>query len=616
MTGSISPVDGRTAWGWRPLLVSIVAVGASWLFGQLAGQLGQHSAIRLPNAIALGVLLLVPPRQRFLYAGAFYLTRVVMATAYGIPLISTLVMPLIDTLAVLLSATLLSRERAWIDGATERVESWVRFALVGVLLPSVIIGLVKPPVSALIPPSPVGAHPVWSAGLIDGVTNGVALFLVVPIILRLRPRFLRSRGPVVHRARLVGLLVILAVAAVAVMTQHHPILLFLLPVPLMALVIRHGILGAVLGALILTIVVLGFTIMGVGPFLPVAGDREAVGLLWAQLFLILLMAADVVAVALLDGQRRADTGTAGDEGMYRLVAENADDLLVVLSPDDRIRYASPAASARLGVGQQELVGQLWHARVHPNDLPRAAEALIACRRGEAPITFLARVRHGDGSWRSFDIPLRLVPETAPGSGRPVLAHFRDVTDVTRRQRELEQQNLELEEAAGTDPLTGLANRRRLTDVGGAAWTSAASLRNPFSMLVVDVDHFKAYNDRYGHLAGDRALLVVADAIRGVLRRPSDFAARLGGEEFVILLPRTAAGGARVVAEALCRSVRERRIRHEGSSWGILTVSVGTACTPTPQPDDEGKLFAAADAAMYRAKLLGRNRVEDAETDDA
>lgn len=159
-----------------------------------------------------------------------------------------------------------------------------------------------------------------------------------------------------------------------------------------------------------------------------------------------------------------------------------------------------------------------------------------------------------------------------------------------------------------DALSGLPNRRHFEAVRQAEWRHAASRQKPLSLLLIDIDVFKAYNDTYGHAAGDRCIVQVAQAIRSAVRRHGDLCARLGGEEFAVLLPGAFLPDATVVAEKICAAVRAAAIPHAGSPNGIVTVSVGAAAL-TPWTSEAAVLFEKADASLYRAKANGRNRVE-------
>jgi diguanylate cyclase (GGDEF)-like protein len=183
--------------------------------------------------------------------------------------------------------------------------------------------------------------------------------------------------------------------------------------------------------------------------------------------------------------------------------------------------------------------------------------------------------------------------------------------LTFLRRELylrHQAENELKQRASTDALTGLANRRKLDEVMNIEWNRAVRASQPLSLLVIDVDSFKAFNDRHGHHGGDEALRNVANTIAANIRRPADFVARYGGEEFVVVLPETGLDGARAVAEQIRAAVQALPLF--GTDTRPLTVSIGIAMRDKlhaeDMPDD---LFKSADLALYAAKNNGRNRVE-------
>ncbi len=180
--------------------------------------------------------------------------------------------------------------------------------------------------------------------------------------------------------------------------------------------------------------------------------------------------------------------------------------------------------------------------------------------------------------------------------------------VEARTHDLAVANAKLQHLTETDILTGIANRRKFETVWAEAWETARHHRLPLSVAIVDVDHFKAYNDHYGHPAGDACLRHVAQFLLGALRPGLDFVARLGGEEFVVLQPGLTAAEAPQVAERLRQAVQDGGIPHQrNETAAVVTVSIGVAsCTPTAEcrPQD---VLSAADAALYQAKRTGRNR---------
>jgi diguanylate cyclase (GGDEF)-like protein len=182
--------------------------------------------------------------------------------------------------------------------------------------------------------------------------------------------------------------------------------------------------------------------------------------------------------------------------------------------------------------------------------------------------------------------------------------------VTERTRQLQQANAQLSELSVTDPLTGLANRRALEAHAEGEWRRIARAGGSLVFVMVDVDHFKAYNDSLGHLKGDECLRRVADALRHLAQRPGDLVARYGGEEFACLFIGVEREHSSALAERLRAQVEGLALPHPASQVAkAVTISLGVAwARPAPTGDWRAAL-AAADAALYRAKERGRNRIE-------
>ncbi len=206
------------------------------------------------------------------------------------------------------------------------------------------------------------------------------------------------------------------------------------------------------------------------------------------------------------------------------------------------------------------------------------------------IELIARIRHHSKSYlnrRQRDAAYRALSES---------------------QDKLIRMNEVLQRLSHVDGLTGLSNRRYLDDFMDTEWLRAVRELTEFSMLMIDVDNFKKYNDTHGHLAGDEVLKQVAFTLRACLNRPVDLAARYGGEEFVIVLPGTGLHGAQVMAEHICRAVELLNVAHGGMGEGAkVTVSVGGASTWPVRDWLPTGLLGVADAALYEAKAAGKNR---------
>lgn len=187
--------------------------------------------------------------------------------------------------------------------------------------------------------------------------------------------------------------------------------------------------------------------------------------------------------------------------------------------------------------------------------------------------------------------------------------FALLSELMREAGRVAEVNSHLQHLLQEDVLTGMANRRAFQTALDAEWRRASREQTVLSLLMIDIDSFKGFNDRYGHPAGDTCLRQVAQAMATHVHRPADLPARIGGEEFAILLPNTEEGGALRVAERVRASVENLFLPHESSVTGHVTVSIGVATAfphgPTSDPDD---LVAAADRALYDAKAAGRNTV--------
>lgn len=186
----------------------------------------------------------------------------------------------------------------------------------------------------------------------------------------------------------------------------------------------------------------------------------------------------------------------------------------------------------------------------------------------------------------------------------------DVTLLVRKEQELAAANAQLALLSNTDGVTGIGNRRRFDERLAIEWARCGRHQMPLSVILIDIDHFKLYNDHYGHLAGDECLRKVAQLLQAMTRRADEVAARYGGEEFVLLLPDVPLADATVVAQRCMDSLRDAALDHPRSPTApVLTLSMGIASVVPRAGTGSDTLVQAADAALYRAKNGGRNRLE-------
>lgn len=181
------------------------------------------------------------------------------------------------------------------------------------------------------------------------------------------------------------------------------------------------------------------------------------------------------------------------------------------------------------------------------------------------------------------------------------------TSLVVLTRKLDTANQDLQRLSSSDGLTGIPNRRFFDETLEREWRRCRRLCNELSLIMCDVDHFKQFNDSYGHQAGDQCLQQVAKALAHQADRGSDTPARYGGEEFAVILPDTGPEGASIVAERIRQAVIALGIPHDGSLYGEVTVSLGIASMTPDESNQPQSLVMAADRALYRAKREGRNR---------
>ncbi|MGE4321854.1 MAG: diguanylate cyclase [Sphingobium sp.] len=180
--------------------------------------------------------------------------------------------------------------------------------------------------------------------------------------------------------------------------------------------------------------------------------------------------------------------------------------------------------------------------------------------------------------------------------------------LRRSQQELTEINLELQRLTNVDGLTALSNRRYLQESLDSEWKHALRTQTPISAMMIDIDHFKLFNDTYGHLAGDETLRKVAEVVKAMCRRTSDIAARYGGEEFIAIMPSTGKAEVETLASKIVDQVAALNILHAQSpTHDRVTISVGTATMVPRRNDMPSHIIKAADEALYAAKRAGRNR---------
>lgn len=253
----------------------------------------------------------------------------------------------------------------------------------------------------------------------------------------------------------------------------------------------------------------------------------------------------------------------------------------------------------------------WATRMHPEDRQWVVDYCVSQSQSgiDHEADYRALNKNGDYVWIRDVVH---VVRKQNGEVDSLIGFMFDITERKKTEQELFKLQKELEEFSFKDGLTGVANRRMFNNVIETEWLKARQNKQPLSLIIIDIDFFKEYNDCYGHLQGDDCLKQVAETLNSVAARSRDFFGRFGGEEFVMLLPETDENAAWAVAERCRQSLFKKQIPHEHSKVSqLLTISLGVS-TMIPSPDGEhNELIDRADKQLYQAKQRGRNCIQSA-----
>jgi diguanylate cyclase (GGDEF)-like protein/PAS domain S-box-containing protein len=301
-------------------------------------------------------------------------------------------------------------------------------------------------------------------------------------------------------------------------------------------------------------------------------------------------------------ERRANE----NKSIYHLLLDHSPEMIILSPFDHSRRFVSPAVKQITGFTQEEYLRFKKWDMVHPLDREIAGNAIERLKNGELVQIFRYRALQKDGTyrWVEANVVGYVDPESRETAG--YVATVRDVSEEKKREELSESKYRQLSAVASLDELTGIANRRAFNQTLEKEALRNSRSTSDLSLLLLDVDYFKQYNDLYGHLAGDTCLQKIALAVKQVLRREADLVARFGGEEFVVLLPMTDGTGAEVIARNILQKISALAIPHIGSPYKAVTISIGAACSRAGLPVNRSFLLDQADRALYQAKGRGRN----------
>ncbi|PQO99273.1 sensor domain-containing diguanylate cyclase [Massilia phosphatilytica] len=302
--------------------------------------------------------------------------------------------------------------------------------------------------------------------------------------------------------------------------------------------------------------------------------------------------------------------TGDDAGVYRTLLESTQAIPWRIDwASARFTYIGPQIERVLGWPQDSWqTVEDWAMRIHADDRQKTVDFCVSqSQQGvDHEADYRALTADGDYVWIRDVVHVIRRPD---GSVDCLVGFMFDISERKRAEDKILQLQKELEALSYRDPLTGIANRRMFDRILDVEWDKARALGQPLSLVIVDIDFFKQYNDRYGHPQGDACLREVARVLDRAAARTRDLCARLGGEEFVLVLPATDEAAALAVAERFARRLARAALPHAASSVaGTVTCSMGVATIVPGSQDQPAGLVDLADTRLYRAKAAGRNRI--------
>ena len=301
-----------------------------------------------------------------------------------------------------------------------------------------------------------------------------------------------------------------------------------------------------------------------------------------------------------------------DDAIYRTLLEST--LAIPWKIDwatMKFAYIGPQIEQLLGWNQDSWTTvEDWATRMHADDRESVVNFCVSQSKAGVDHEADYRALTKDGGYVWIRDVVHVVRDEN-GEVNSLIGFMFDISERKKAEEKVIRLQGELEALSFKDGLTGVANRRRFDSNLDIEWASARRGAQSLSLIMLDLDFFKQYNDHYGHIQGDDCLKSLAQALTLAATRPRDIVARFGGEEFVLLLPETDENAALKVAESCQRMIKKLQIPHKASAvGGFVTVSMGVGTTKQPSAEMEPKHFIeAVDRLLYKAKLNGRNRIE-------
>jgi len=464
-----------------------------------------ENIIWIANGLLLAVLLLAPRWRWVSYSAAGYAALVLSGYLTGAAWGRNFELHFLDMVEVLTAALLLRRRSTDLPQFTS---PWylLRFTAFAVILGPVVPCLIFYAINIF------QGQPTTTIlrSMLDWVRiDGLGLAITTPTcvaVLRLRYR------DEINWGRHLAFMIAFIVATLALFSQQYQQPLLFLLYPLLVMLLLQTSLGwAALATIFVAIVGGSFTLHHMGPLGSDTNLTTVQRSVYLQCFIagamFMLYAISVVMENLHNNEKSLQRSLS----MYSLVTENSRDSIVLSDIDGLRTYVSPAVIKMLGWEPKELIGHEITEIAHPDDRPTLQKLMQEMRVGSGESRMQYRARRKDGSYIWVEVSMRLYRDQATQLPAGVLSMMRDISERKQAEQQLQQAYKEAEALAVEDPLTGVANRRRFDEVLDEEWRRAMRSKLPISLLLVDADFFKNYNDTYGHLRGDSCLRQLAEA---------------------------------------------------------------------------------------------------------
>jgi diguanylate cyclase (GGDEF)-like protein/PAS domain S-box-containing protein len=588
------------------LILALVSFGADWLNASSWGT--NNISILWPSTgLLLGVLLCLPRAQwpKYLAAGFAVDLAVNLLPPIHEPFAIAIYLAGCNVLEVWLAAFLLHRT---ISARPEliRPRQLIHLFAYGVILAPAIASLF----ASVCLNGSFGRPQLHSfEGWFTGDALGIAI--MTPLYLSLREPSRASRRSLFE---VISLFAFLCCLSALVFYQTSLPLLFVVLPCLLLLEVRLGLTGSSIGLLVVSVIGGYFTARGHGPIGLTHLSTLSLRILVLQFFIGVSMLVLYIVEVVIAERNRFELNLSASEGRFRLLSEESSDIIMLMNLRGECQYVSPAVTKLLGWEPEDFLDLGYDQLVHPDELAEMEQMFEDCRAGRPFNTLIYRSKGKDGTYLWMEANLVLYRDRETHAPASFINVVRDISSRKAAEERLSKALTAAESRASIDALTGVANRRSFDEFLETEWLRGIRSRSDVSLLLADVDHFKLYNDKYGHVTGDNCLKEIAETIRTVIQRSTDLLARYGGEEFVVVLPDTDSSGALMIADQIRRAVELRQIHHEGAQHRVVTLSVGCA-TLMPQLElPYTQLVERADDALYLAKSAGRNCIRVAGAD--